>query len=157
KWLKRDYYAAGREWSYKHITPKIIVEELLEDKTTSFDGINDYKFLCFNGNPEYIILDIDRQSDHKRIIYDSEWHYLNIKTDKDNVGDKVEKPKKLDEMISIAKILSEDFPFVRVDLYSVNNKIYFGELTFYPWTGYVKFNPDSTDFEIGNKFEINRF
>ena len=64
-WLKRDNYAVGREWSYKGITPKIIIEEYLEDNNNKFDGINDYKFLCFNGKPKYVVLDVDRHIDHK--------------------------------------------------------------------------------------------
>ncbi|MBJ7988145.1 ATP-grasp fold amidoligase family protein, partial [Bacillus cereus] len=65
-WMKRDNYSVGREWSYKDIVPKIIVEQYLEDDTNSFDGINDYKFICFNGRVRYIILDVDRHVDHKR-------------------------------------------------------------------------------------------
>lgn len=153
-WIERDVFAAGREWSYKNIQPKIIVEELLEDNQNNFDGISDYKFLCFNGEPKYIIFDVDRFSDHKRNIYDLDWNLLDISSDKNNIQREISKPKGLDKLIEIAKILSEDFPFVRVDLYYVNNQVYFGELTFYPWTGYVQFNPDEFDFELGNYFNL---
>lgn len=155
-WLERDVYSAGREWSYKNIVPKVVVEELLEDKTNDFSGINDYKFMCFNGKPMYVVLDVDRHIDHKRNIYDSEWNYLNIETDHLCFGDVVSKPKQFNRMKEIASILSKDFPFVRVDLYLVNDKIYFGELTFYPWTGYVQFNPDKFDFDLGKEFIINK-
>lgn len=150
-WLNRDVYSTGREWSYKNIVPVIIVEELLEEEN-KFEGISDYKFLCFNGKPMYIILDVDRFNGHKRNIYDLNWNLIDVSTDKPNINNDVPKPEGLEELIETAKILSEDFPFVRVDLYYVNKKIYFGELTFYPWTGYVEFNPDSFDFELGNKF-----
>ncbi|MCZ8537253.1 carbonic anhydrase [Paenisporosarcina quisquiliarum] len=151
-WLNRDNYAVGREWSYKNLVPKIIVEEFLEDKNNSFDGINDYKFICFNGKIDYIVFDVDRHIGHKRNIYDAEWNFINVHTDYPNFGDCVPKPEGLDEMLRVAKILAEDFPFVRVDLYWVNNQVYFGELTFYPWTGYVQFHPDEFDYKLGEKF-----
>lgn len=153
-WLKRNYYAAGREWAYKGIKPKIIIEEYLEDEKIQHGGINDYKFLCYNGKPEYIILDVDRNIGHKRNIYDVDWNYLEVNSDKDSLGDVIDPPEELKKMTKIAEKLSEDFPFVRVDLYYVNNKIYFGELTFYPWTGYVQFTPDEFDFELGKKMSF---
>lgn len=154
EWLKRNNFSAGREWSYKNIKPKIIAEELLEDQNNQFDGINDYKFLCFNGEAKYIILDVDRFVDHKRNIYDVEWNFINVSTDKPNLNNSILKPDGLDEMLNIASTLAEDFPFVRVDLYWVNNRVYFGELTFYPWSGYVQFEPDEFDFVLGKQFKL---
>lgn len=151
-WMKRDFFAAGREWAYKDIVPKIIVEEYLEDKENLYDGLNDYKFLCFNGEAKYIILDVDRYSDHKRNFYDTNWRHINVSSDRSNFGDCVPKPEGLDEMLQVANILAKDFPFVRVDLYWVNGKVYFGELTFYPWTGYVTFEPDEFDYILGEDF-----
>lgn len=152
KWLKRNMYELGREWAYKNIKPKIIIEEYLEDNENHFEGINDYKFICFNGKAEYVVFDVDRFKTHKRNIYDTEWNNLHIKTDCDEINDVIEKPEGLDKMIEIANKLSEGFPCVRVDLYYINHKVYFGELTFYPWTGYVQFEPDEFDFEMGRKF-----
>ena len=154
EWMVRDNYSVGREWSYKNIVPKIIIEEYLEDKTNSFDGINDYKFLCFNGKAKYIVFDVDRNVSHKRNIYDTDWNFLDVKTDYPNFGDCVSKPEMLNEMLRVADILAKDFPFVRVDLYCVNSKIYFGELTFYPWTGYIQFYPDEFDIILGEKFKL---
>jgi len=154
EWMERDNFASGREWSYKGILPKIIVEEFLEDKNNQFNGINDYKFLCFNGKVKYIVFDVDRHYGHKRNIYDEEWNFVNVNTDHPNFGDCVPRPDGLDEMLRVSSILAEDFPFVRVDLYWVNGKVYFGELTFYPWTGYVQFDPDKFDFILGEKFEL---
>lgn len=153
-WLNRDVYSFGREWSYKNAKPKIIIEELLEDRSNKFDGINDYKFLCFNGQPKYIILDVERYTNHKRNIYDIDWNYMDVSTDHPNFGDVVPKPDGLNEMLQISRILSEGFPFVRVDLYYVNKKVYFGELTFYPWTGYVQFKPDEFDYILGDMFKL---
>lgn len=153
-WLNRDIYASGREWSYKNIRPRIIVEELLEDHSSEYQGINDYKFICFNGEPKYVVLDIDRHVEHKRNIYDLDWNFIDVSTDHPNFGDIVEKPEGLDEMIKIASKIAEDFPCVRVDLYWVNEKVYFGEITFYPWTGYVQFTPDEFDYILGESFKL---
>ena len=103
------------------------------------------------------MLDVDRYINHRRNIYDNNWNYLNIETDCEKLGNKINKPFNLDEMKEIAEILSKDFPFVRVDLYSINGKINFGELTFYPWSGYVQFTPEKFDFEIGKKIILSKF
>lgn len=142
----------GREWAYGQVKPKIIVEQLLEDPNSPDDSVNDYKFLCFNGKPEYIVLDVDRFTDHKRNIYDVKWNDLHIASDCQCTDEAYPKPDNLDEMLRIAEILCEGFPAVRVDLYSVNGRVFFGELTFFPWSGYVQFEPDAFDFEMGEKF-----
>lgn len=152
EWLKRDCYGLGREWAYKDITPRIIIEELLEDKENIYDGINDYKFLCFDGRVHYIVFDADRYVSHKRNIYDADWNYVDVGTDCDKLGDVIPKPEGFEKMKCIAEDLSKDFPFVRVDLYWVNHRAYFGELTFYPWTGYVVFDPRNFDMILGEKF-----
>ena len=153
-WIKRDCYGLGREWAYKDINPKIIVEEYLEDKDNMYDGINDYKFMCFNGKVSYVVLDVDRYVAHKRSIYDADWNYIDVGTDCEKLGDLVSKPEGFEEMKQIAESLAKDFPCVRVDLYWINHRTYFGELTFYPWTGYVVFDPVSFDRELGDKFQL---
>lgn len=153
-WLKRDCYGLGREWAYKNIKPRIVIEEFLEDKENVYDGINDYKFMCFNGKVECVVFDADRYVGHKRSIYDADWNYIDVGTDCEKLGDVVPKPEGFDEMKKIAEDLSKDFPFVRVDLYWLNHRAYFGELTFYPWTGYVVFDPDSFDLELGKSFVL---
>lgn len=145
--------SAGREWVYGGIEPVIIAEKLLEDPAQP-DGICDYKFLCFNGKPEYVVYDVDRFTNHKRNIYDTEWNDLHVASDCPCAEQVYDKPENLSEMLEIARTLSADFPAVRVDLYSVEGKIYFGELTFFPWSGYVQFAPDSFDFEAGEKFKL---
>lgn len=153
--LKQSSASAGREWAYAKGTPKIIIEELLEDPTSEGGAISDYKHLCFKGKPEYIVLDVDRFTNHKRNIYDVDWHDLHVASDCPCIDDRTfDRPVNYDRMIEIAKILSEDFPAVRVDLYNINGRIYFGELTFFPWSGYVQYTPDSFDFEMGEKFVL---
>ena len=151
---QRAQIPLAREWAYNNSKRKIICEKLLEDSTTKDHGINDYKFLCFNGNPEFIVYDVDRYIGHKRNFYDINWKYLNISSDCPNLGDIVKKPTELDKMLEVARILSKDFPAVRVDLYCIENNIYFGELTFYPWSGYVNFEPDEFDFLLGKRFNL---
>lgn len=152
--LKQSSASAGREWAYSYVQPKIIIEELLEDSSTPDGSINDYKFLCFNGKPEYIVLDVDRFTNHKRNIYDTHWNDLHIVSDCLCADGVYAPPENLSEMLHIAEQLSKDFPAVRVDLYSVGGKVYFGELTFFPWSGYVQYVPDSFDYEMGEKFKL---
>lgn len=145
----------GREWAYYGIKPGIIVEELLENSSNSKGGIDDYKFFCFNGTVQYIVVDTDRYAVHKRNFFDSKWNDLGIESDCPVANKDIPAPNNLNEMIEVAQRLSEDFPFVRVDLYNVDGQIYFGELTFYPWSGYVQFIPDSFDYKLGESMNIN--
>ena len=92
--------------------------------------------------------------EHKRSFYDRNWNYIDIKTDCNKLSNDIKKPKQLNQLIATAEKLSEDFPYVRVDLYCIKNKIYFGEMTFYPWTGYVQFDPDEFDYVLGKDFEL---
>ena len=155
--LRQTSSSAGREWPYQFVVPKIIVEQLLEDPDSPDGSINVYKILCFNGKPEYIVLDVDRFTNHKRNIYDTSWNDLHIASDCPCSDKEYAKPETLDEMLRIAKVLCEDFPAVRVDLYSIQGKIYFGELTFFPWSGYVQYTPDDFDFEMGKKFILPNY
>ena len=144
----------GREWAYYGLQPGIIIEQLLINRDNPEAGINDYKILCYNGCAKFIIVDVDRYIGHKRNIYDCEWNNLHISSDCPPADREIAKPDNLKEMLKIAEKLSEDFPFVRVDLYSVDDKVYFGELTFYPWSGYVQFNPDYADYQFGEYFSL---
>ena len=144
----------GREWAYYEIPKGIIVEKLLINRENPDAGINDYKFFCYNGHAEYVIVDVDRYTYHKRNFYDRQWNNLHITSDCPASDSSIPKPDNYDEMLRIAEKLSEDFPYVRVDLYNVEGKVYFGELTFYPWSGYVQFCPDEWDTIFGKDFEL---
>lgn len=148
----------GREWAYTGIKkPRIIAEELLVNTENPEAGVEDFKILCFNGQPWYIIVDKDRYIDHKRNFYSTSWERVSVTTDHEQFETPYPKPKNFDEMIEVARKLSADFPFVRVDLYNIDGKIYFGELTFYPWTGYVQFTPDEFDFTLGKLMDCSSF
>ena len=157
-WLNIKDINAGREWAYTGIDKsRIIIEELLINKTTPKAGIEDFKILCFHGEPCYIIVDKDRYIDHKRNFYTPLWEKVDVTTDHEQFETNYPKPHNLNQMVEVARILSEDFPFVRVDLYNLDGKIYFGELTFYPWTGYVQFTPDEFDYTLGELMDCSSF
>lgn len=148
----------GREWAYVDMNkPRIICEELLVNKINPEAGIEDFKFLCFNGEPKYIIVDKDRYIDHKRNFYTIDWHRVDVTTDHEQFDTDYPRPKNLEIMLDVARKLSSDFPFVRVDLYNIDGRIYFGELTFYPWSGYVQFTPDEFDYELGRLMDCATF
>lgn len=157
-WKNKKNINAGREWAYTGIKEsRYIVEEYLEDEANPEAGISDYKFFCFDGKPYCIVYDIDRYIGHKRNFYDTGWSNLNVISDCPGFEDNSKiKPEGLDAMLKVAEELSKGFPFVRVDLYYLNGKVYFGELTFYPWSGYVKFKPQEFDYLLGKQFIITQ-
>lgn len=146
----------GREWAYYGLEPGIVVEKLLVNSENPEAGVNDYKIFCYNGKPEYLVVDVDRYIGHKRNFYKADWTRMDVSSDCLQTDRDISKPENYDEMLKIASKLSENFPFVRVDLYNVGGRIFFGELTFYPWSGYVQFTPDEVDFELGKKFQLIR-
>ena len=153
---KKSRYG-GREWAYYGSEPGIIVEELLINREKPEAGVNDYKIFCYGGHAKYIIVDVDRYIGHKRNFYDREWNNLHVTSDCPPSDREIERPENLEDMLRVAEKLSEDFPYVRVDLYSVDGKVYFGELTFYPWSGYVQFTPDEADYWFGKDFSLEKY
>jgi len=143
---------SGLELQYKDIIPKIIIEQYIEDENGQ---LNDYKIICFNSEPKYIWIDTERQTNHKRNIYDLNWNLLPVALGYPNDEQIIKPPENLSEMIRIAKILCKDFYHVRVDLYSIKNNIYFGELTFTSGSGIEKFTPKSCDLIWGDLININ--
>ena len=154
EWLNTNFYTRFREWAYKNIEPRFIIEKLILEQNGSLPL--DYKFFCFDGKPQYIQVDSNRFAGHTRNFYDVEWNRLPVKLMYPNNSEFEQKPDLLDEMLDIARKLSQGFPFVRVDLYAVP-EIYFGELSFYPEAGFGNFEPDEWDHEFGKKFEIQKY
>lgn len=151
--LKTEYYWFGREWSYKNIKPRIIVEEFIGDE----NGVCpvDYKFFCFNGVMEYFKIDYNRFTNRAANYYDRKLefqHFGKIHSTPDPSIQLV-LPDNFDEMVRITQVLSKGIPFLRVDLYSVNSQVYFGELTFYPSSGIEPFIGDG-DSILGNKLQL---
>jgi hypothetical protein len=155
-WRDKDVGSMTYEWAYIGAkSSRIIVERYLEDSKNKDLSIDDYKFFCFDGKVEYLVVDVDRYSGHKRNFYTKNWKFLDVSSDCPKAVREVPQPEEFNEMLNIAEKLSTGFPFVRVDLYNIQRKVLFGEMTFYPWSGYVQFDPDKFDFELGNYFEIN--
>ena len=145
----------GREWPYLKADSKIVVERLLEDESHINNAVNDYKIFCYDGKPEYVICISDRYSDQcNHLVYDTQWNKIRVSSENARINEDAPRPENLEEMLEIAAKLSEDFPFARIDLYSVAGKVYFGEITFYPWSGYMEFEPDEFDFILGEKFTL---
>ena len=145
---------AGREWAYQNCKSRIIAERLLENSTGS--TLVDYKFFCFNGELKYLYVISDRKPGEYALlgIYDINFNKLPIyRCDEHRAKKAVPKPQNYEIMVEIARKLSEEFPQVRVDLYNIDGKIYFGELTFYDGSGYFHYDPDEFDFEMGQCFK----
>lgn len=157
RWKYVNTITVGREWAYKDIKKKIIVEEYLnpKDEFQRKNGINDYKVMCFNGKAQIIWVDSGRFYNFERAFYDRDWNKLDVVSNRKSSSLEMLKPKELEKMIEISEKLSLDFPFVRVDFYLLNEKIYIGELTFYPWSGYVNFTPDEFDFDLGSLINMD--
>lgn len=158
KTLNCNIYHHGREWQYKHVPRKIIVERLLEDECGRIP--NDIKIHCFNGEPKFIYLSVDREGGNYRNIYDVNWNVLDFSwtrkgkdTTKFNIKP-MSKPELLDEALSIARKLSSEFKYLRVDLYFVNGKIYIGELTFHQGSGYDRILPYEWDEKLGELLDL---
>lgn len=152
KWLKNDYSKIKKEYQYKNVKRKIICEKYISDKK---DRLVDYKFFCFDGEPLFCKADIDRFTDHRANFYDMNWNQ--IKMTEGNFKEYngvINKPDNFEKMIELSKKLSEDFQFIRVDLYDVDGKIYFGELTFTPASGKNPFYPLEKDKEIARRIKI---
>lgn len=157
KWMNEKYGLATTELHYLNIVPRIIVEKYISDEKGDFPM--DYKFYCFNGKVKYILVcserSLNKKHSYKHNYYDVNWNSLYYDKKKYTNYDKINKPKKLDMMIKTAELLSDGFPFVRVDLYNDNGKIIFGELTFTPTCCCSSYYNSSSDKMLGTLLDIN--
>jgi len=154
-WMFKRNIKAGREWAYYNIKPRVICEKYLE-KDQNNDLI-DYKFFCFNGKPYclYVITNRYMESGMKLGIHDINFNQLPYRrSDIQMLDERLTKPKNFELMVEIATDLSKEFPHVRVDLYNIDGKIFFGEMTFYDGSGYKGFIPDEFDFILGDQFVL---
>lgn len=158
--MHQNFYYTTKENQYKNIVPRIVIEKLLFDDQGNLPM--DYKFHCFNGKVEFIQLDIDRFTNHKRNFYDVHWKLLPFTWSRhvdgkpiwENSDMKFTAPYSINEMISIAEILAKDFKYVRADLYYHLGKVYFGELTFHHGGGNEIFRPLEYDEIYGQKLQL---
>ena len=157
QYLKQSHYSRGVEWCYKDIPPRIICERYLEN---SHKTLIDYKFFCFNGEPCFIQVDLDRFKTHSRVFFNPSWQIQDFqllypKPAPERCAN-INAPECLQDMLHIASTLSQEFAFVRIDLYNVHGHPVFGEMTFYPGAGYEEFMPHEWDRKFGDLISLPR-
>lgn len=149
--LKKNYYYYNREWPYKYVKPRIIVEQYMVDE--SGYELKDYKFFCFDGEPKALFIATDRgrkDEETKFDFFDMDFNHLPIMNGHPNSSRPIACPAGFEKMKELAAKLSQGQPHLRVDFYDINGRIYFGELTFYHWSGLTPFNPEEWDYTFGS-------
>lgn len=154
QWLRIPYGVEKLEWGYKKVNRKIIIERFITDKKGNIP--KDYKFQVVNGKVAFIQVFYDRFSNLKNSNFSKDWQFMNFKWPY-TMGIKLDKPKNLEKMISLAEMLGSAFTHARIDFYSVDGAIYFGEITHYPSSGLAKFKPEKFDFELGKQWRIKQW
>ena len=155
KSLKRDFYITGREWPYKNVQRRIIAEKYMEDRETA--ELRDYKFFCFNGEAKALFVATDRQTPGEEVkfdFFDMNYQHIAVRNGHENAKIPPQKPTQFDLMKELAGKLSQGIPHVRVDFYEVNGKVYFGEMTFFHFSGLVPFDPQEWDYTFGSWIEL---
>ena len=155
KSLKHDYFKWGREWPYKNVKPRIIAEQYMED--SALHELRDYKFFCFNGVADCVMVCVGRSTGNTKFyFYNKEWKLCRYNVlGKSIIGNgDVKRPNNISDMFAIVEQLSQKIPFSRIDLYNVNQKIYFGEITFFPDSGFDPNLMPETDFYFGSKLNL---
>ena len=152
--LKQNYYKYVREWPYKNVRRRIIAEKYMVDE--SGIELKDYKFMCFNGKVEMEFVCSDRYADDglKVTFFDTQWNRLPFERHYPASKKEIKPPINLKKMIEMAECLAKNIPFVRIDFYEVNGRIYFGEITFYPGGGFEEFEPEAWDYILGNLIDL---
>lgn len=153
--LKVDYFRPGREWPYKNVKPQIIAEKYMaSDKQKE---LIDYKFFCFNGVPKllYVSEGLSNHATAKMNFFDMDYNRMDFyRKDYNQFNELPPKPKKFEKMKELAILLSKNIPFLRVDFYEIDGMIYFGELTFYPCSGLIPFEPEEWDKKLGDMLKL---
>lgn len=153
KQVRKNYYWNGREWAYKNVEPCILVEKYIKD--VNHDDLYDYKIFCFDGVPRMIQVDIDRNTNHKRNLYTTEWKliegYICYPNDPQR---EIQRPEKLDQMLQYAAKLSEGIPEARIDFYYVEGEILFGEITLYHGGGQERIFPPELAQQMGDWIDL---
>lgn len=158
--MNGDIYRSLREWPYKDVKKRVLAEKYMAPKdmvNNPIYDLSDYKFFCFNGEPKYCQVIRDRHSKESIDFYDMNWRhqeFVGLNPIVSNGINPVPRPLLLDDMICICHKLSENMKFVRIDMYVIDNRIYFGEITFYPASGMGLFNPDKWNEELGNLISL---
>ena len=151
--LSINPYYLGREYPYKNIKPKIIAEKLM--KSSDGKGIRDYKFFCFNGEPKLMYVASDRETDVKFDFFDMDFNHLNMQNTHPNAETVPQKPQNFEKMKELCGLLTKGKPFIRLDLYEIDSKIYFSEFTFFHVGGFYEFYPEEWNKKLGDLIDIS--
>lgn len=159
KGLKENYFMRWREWPYKNVPRKILAEKFMVDESGT--ELKDYKIFCFNGEPRYCQVISDRNTDEKIDFYDMHWKRLVGLVGLVGLNDKVHNseyaipcPESFEDMKLMASLLAKSIPFSRIDFYEINHQAYFGEITFFPATGFGNFNPREWNVKMGDMITL---
>ena len=167
--LNRNYYWLGREWPYRNVKPRILAEQFMSevDLSKGFEGsstvelgLTDYKFYCFNGEPRFLYVSkgLEDHSTALMSFVSMDWELTEFqRSDFASFGSLPEKPATFEQMKSIAGVLSEGIPFVRVDLYEIAGRVYFSEMSFTPSSGFALFSPGKWEDIIGDWIDIDDY
>ena len=153
KGMRRDGWMFLKEWPYKNVNRRFFAEEYVESEN---EALRDYKLLVYNGRVQNLFVVFERETNRNPYInfYDREWNLLPFERDHPNYNKSIASPKYLKEMITLAEQLAKDIPFVRVDFYCNFDKILFGEMTFYPGSGFESFQPIEWDYKLGDLIKL---
>lgn len=151
KGLKERFFMNAREWAYKDANPRIIADKFLDDHTGN--ELQDYKFLCFNGEPHYVYISIKGKYVYEN-YYDMDFNPVNINHSFPRKSPEFKKPAEFEQMKELARILSSGFPHVRIDFFDVEGDIYFAEFAFYDWAGIRPFADYKMDLLLGKDFVL---
>lgn len=146
--LKTRYFYNAREWPYKNVKPRIIAEELMIDQ--AYPRLRDYKFFCFNGEVKVMYVTSDRDVDMRLDFFDKEFNHMPFGCGYKQSDKTIEKPEHFEKMVELAEKISQGIPHARVDFYNINGKIYFGEITFFHWSGMVPIEPVEWEYKLGS-------
>lgn len=151
-WCSNSYYKTSREWVYRDISPRIVCEKYVE---TENNNLMDYKFFCFHGEPQFIQVDVNRFTYHTRLFYNPMWEKQPFGLQFPLYTGEIPVPSHLEKMLEIATVLADNAPFRRIDLYAQNEKVFFGEITFFPESGLGRFFPSAYDYVLGDLLNLS--
>lgn len=149
KGLAENYFLLNREWPYKDVERRVLAEVYMEDE---YGELRDYKWFCFNGEVKALFIATDRSKGEEATrfdFFDENYNHLPFTNGHPNALVPPNKPLMFDEMKRLAAELSKGIPHVRIDFYEVGDKIYFGEMTFFHWSGMKPFVPEEWDYKFG--------
>ena len=154
--MRRNYYWSWREWPYKNVKPLVFAEEYLNPQGSG--ELTDYKLYCFGNGKIMTVVCEDRNSSQglSKTYFDEDWRALDLHLGDHRVNPQHPRPAHYDRMVELAGKLAEGLPFVRVDFYESNGRLYVGELTFYPNSGFVRFNPKEWDARLGALIDLGK-